>query len=195
MSDSQEAGAATHVAGGTQEGAEGKIAEGEGTSVLTSKVEGEGTKPEAAAEIDYTFETPEGVTLDETSTNEFKSIAKDLKLPKDAAQKFVDLAVKREQARTEAFVKQVKDWGEQVKADKELGTTENLAAARKTIDTFGTPELKGLLESSGMGNHPEVIRFVQRIGKAISEDTFVAGRNGGGAAPRDAADVLYGKQP
>ena len=30
-----------------------------------------------------------------------------------------------------------------------------------------------LLNSSGMGNHPEVARFAIKVGKAISEDTFL----------------------
>ena len=35
-----------------------------------------------------------------------------------------------------------------------------------------------VLEESGLGNHPEVIRVFYRAGKAISEDRFVAGQAG-----------------
>lgn len=181
--ETQEAGTATTDAGGTQ------TAEAQTTAQQGTETTQEAKTPEA----DYEFKMPEGIDLDEDSANEFKAIAKELKLPKDAAQKVVDLAAKREQARADAFVKQVKDWGEAVKADKELGTPENLAACRKTIETFGTPELRTMLETSGMGNHPEVVRFVTAISKVLSEDKFIAGRDGGNAQPRSLEERLYGK--
>jgi len=54
--------------------------------------------------------------------------------------------------------------------------------ARKALETFGTPELRDVLNMTGMGNHPEVIRAFYKAGKAISEDRFVQG-NPRGAEP------------
>lgn len=143
------------------------------------------------AEINYEFKAPEGIELAQADLDEFKSIAKDLKLPQEAAQKLVDLAAKREQARAEGFANQVTAWADQVKADKELGNPENLALAQKAVETFGTTELRGLLNSTGMGNHPEVVRAFLKIGKAISEDKIV-GSQGSASAQRSPADILYG---
>lgn len=185
----QDAGTATHDAGGTQTTDQTASTQATQTEASTT----DATK--AQAEVEYTFDMPEGVDVDQASLDEFTGIAKELKLPADAAKKFVDLAAKREIARAEAFAKQVETWGSEVKADPELGKPEHLAIAKKTIDTFGTPELRDLLNSTGMGNHPEVIRMALKIGKAISEDAFVAGRTGGNTPPRDAAAVLYGTPP
>jgi len=66
--------------------------------------------------------------------------------------------------------------------------------AKKALDSFGTPELRTLLNESGIGNHPELIRFMVRAGKAISSDTFVAGERGAAGARRDLASNLYRKQ-
>ena len=149
----------------------------------------------APVDIEYKFDAPEGVEFNQDDLAKFTEIAKEMKLPAEAAKRFVDLAAAREVARTEAFAKQVHDWGESVKADKELGTTENLATAKKTIDTFGTPELRDLLNATGMGNHPEVIRLALAVGRAISEDKIVAGRTGGNVPPRSHASILYGSSP
>jgi hypothetical protein len=184
----QDAGADTTEAGGTQN----VDTQGQKPAGQTAENK-DATKPEG--EVDYKFEAPEGVEFNQDDLAEFTSIAKELKLPADAAKKFVDLAAKREVARLEAFAKQVEDWGTQVKADKELGTPENLATAKRAIDTFGTPELRDLLNSTGMGNHPEVIRLALKVGKAISEDKVISGRDGGNTAPRDPATVLYGNTP
>jgi len=188
----QETGTATNDAGGTQTTDQ--------TASTTPAAQTEGTTnasttPAPAAEIEYKFDMPEGVEVDQASLDEFTGIAKELKLPADAAKKFVDLAAKREIARAEAFATQVETWGNEVKADPELGKAENLAIAKKAVDTFGTPELRDLLNSTGMGNHPTVVRFMLNAGKTISEDTIVAGRTGGNAPPRDHASILYGNTP
>ena len=44
------------------------------------------------------------------------------------------------------------------------------AIARTAVDKFGTPELKELLVSHGVGNHPEMIRFMVKVGKLTGED-------------------------
>jgi hypothetical protein len=72
------------------------------------------------------------------------------------------------------------DWRQQATTDKEFGGDQlnaNLAVAKKAMDAFGTPELTKLLNESGLGNHPEVIRVFYRAGKAISEDGFVSGQS------------------
>jgi hypothetical protein len=191
--DTQDASTNTTDAGGTQT-ADQTTATADTTQATQTGDASKGTTTAEAA-IEYKFDAPEGVELDQGDLAKFTDIAKELKLPPDAAKKLVDIAAQREVARAEAFAKQVEDWGTQVKADPELGKPENLATAKKTIDTFGTPELRDLLNSSGMGNHPEVIRMALKIGKAISEDTFVAGRTGAAPTPRSHAEVLYGTPP
>ena len=69
-------------------------------------------------------------------------------------------------------------WSESSRTDKEFGgdkLNENLAVAQKAMNAFGTPELRAVLNKTGLGNHPELIRAFVRAGKAISEDTFVPG--------------------
>lgn len=161
--------------------AQTKIPDGEG------KTDGSDKQPDAVV---YDFKMPEGVEMDKNAAEQFKAIAAELKMPAESAQKVVDLYAKLQGEATKAFSDQVQAWGDEVKADKELGSTENLAAARKAVDDFGTPEFKSLLNSTGLGNHPEVVRFMSKIGKQISEDAIVRGRQA--EKPRDAANVLYG---
>ena len=126
----------------------------------------------------YDLQMPEGIELDKASAEEFTAIAKELKLDQATAQKFADIAAKQAQRQVEAHTKLVETWVEQVKADKDIGgdkLDENLGIARKALDHFGTPELKDVLNASGLGNHPEVIKAFLKAGKAISEDTFVTG--------------------
>jgi len=126
----------------------------------------------------YTFDVPEGVTLDKTATDDFSALAKELKLDQATAQKVADVGIKMAQRQQEVFENTKAAWAEQTRADKEFGGDkfdQNMAVALKAIDAFGTPELKELLNVSGLGNHPAVIKFCFKAGKAISPDGFVAG--------------------
>jgi hypothetical protein len=134
--------------------------------------------PEAVAPESYEYTMPEGVQLDKTAADEFTAIAKELKLDQATAQKVADVGAKMAQRQTEAHAKMVETWTEAVKSDKEIGgdkLAENLGVARKALDAFGTPELRDVLNATGFGNHPEVIKAFYKIGKAISEDRFVTG--------------------
>lgn len=140
----------------------------------------------------YEFKMPDGVELDKAAADEFTAIAKELKLDQPTAQKVADVAAKMAQRQTEKHAEAVAQWAQDVKTDKEIGgdnLDQNLATARKAMDSFGTPALKDLLNSTGLGNHPEVIRAFFKAGKAISEDGFVPG--GKAVTETDTAKKLF----
>ncbi|EMB3084236.1 peptidase [Providencia huaxiensis] len=155
---------------------------------------GDDKKPVSAAPEKYEFTAGEGQELDKEAVAAFEPIARELGLSNKQAQKIVDVygstiipqIAKQQEA---AWQKQVTEWAETVKADKELGSVESIGNAQKAMDQFGTPELKQYLNDSGLGNHPELFRIFSRIGKAMSEDGFVSGSS---ENARSAADVLFG---
>lgn len=195
---------ATPVAGqdtppaGVQQAAEGELpgAQVAAAADAPAGADAHAAKVEEPAEVSYEFTLPEGMERDAEATEEFIAIAKELKLPKEAAQKVVDLAVKREQARADAFTETVKGWETAVKTDKDLGgdkLPETLATCRKAID-LGPPGLRDLLSSTKMGSHPDVVRWTYAVGKALSEDKFVPGGNGPSNTDKATANVLYPNQ-
>lgn len=152
-------------------------------------------KPEGAPEK-YEFTAGEGVELDAEALKDFEPVARDLNLTNEQAQKLVDAYPKIlagvQQRQAEAWQKQTEGWAETVKADKEIGgdkLTANLSAAQRALDQFGTPELKEYLNATGLGNHPDLVKTFVKIGKAMSEDGMVTGKESG---QRSAAEVLYG---
>jgi hypothetical protein len=151
-------------------------------STETKPVEGEAPKPadkpaEEAKPVEYTFKLPEGVEFKGELFDELKTTAKELGLTQEQAQRVADLGAKQAQGFAAQLVEQQKtltaEWAQQTTTDKEIGgdkLPENLAVAKKALDAFGSPELKTLLNQSGFGNHPDVVRFMVKAGKAISED-------------------------
>lgn len=156
------------------------------------KTEGEQEKPQGAPET-YEFKAAEGQEFDPKVLAAYSEVAKELNLSQDDAQKVIDkiapeLAAKQERVLAEARTQ----WGEQVKADTEIGganVAENIALANKAFNDFGTPELRKLLDETGIGDHPEMIRWAHRVGKAISEDGFVAGK--GSNVQSDPAKTMF----
>lgn len=147
-----------------------------------------------AAPEKYDFAAPEGQELDANALSVFEPIAKELGLTQEQAQKLVDIYPQIQQQQAEAWSKQIADWGEQVKADKEIGGDKfnaSVGLAQRALDQFGNPELREYLNASGLGNHPALVRFCAKVGKSMAEDSFVMPNQGG---QRSAADVLYGKE-
>lgn len=183
--------------GANAEGKDGQPAEGEAGKEGDGKKPEEQKKPEGAPEA-YEFKAPEGSELDKAAVEQFEPIARELNLSQEQAQKLVDLygtkvmpQLMKQQADT--WQKQVADWGTATKEDKEIGGEKfeaNLTRAKQAMDKFATPELREFLETSGMGNHPELIRVFVKVGAAMSEDSLVTSNEKG---QRSAADVLYGK--
>ncbi|HAT3957236.1 TPA: peptidase [Citrobacter freundii] len=162
----------------------------------TEKAEKE-QKQEGAPEK-YEFKPAEGQDLDVAALEQFEPIARELNLTNEQAQKMVDLYGTKimpmvQQQQAEAWQKTTEQWAADVKADKEIGgdnLTGNLSAAQRALAQFGTPELKEYLEGTGLGNHPELVKAFAKVGKAMSEDGMVTGKESG---QRSAAEVLYGK--
>lgn len=160
----------------------------------------EAKKDEPSELADFT--APEGVTLDPEAAGEFKNLAKELGLKQEGAQKIADIGMKLSQKWEAKQVEKIQEmknsWLESSKTDKEFGgdkLNENLAVAKKALDAFGTPELKTLLDQSGLGSHPEIVRAFYRAGKAISEDRFVPS-NGSvtSTGSKDLSKTLYPNQ-
>ena len=146
-------------------------------------------QPKAGAPEVYEFKAAEGQTFDPEFLKSYSEVAKELNLTQEAAQTMIDKVGPVLAQQQAAQIAQVRnDWAEASKVDAEFGGTkfdENLAIAKQSIDKFATPEFKQMLDDTGLGNHPEWIRYCYRVSKAFSPDNFEGGHKEGGAAPND----------
>lgn len=145
------------------------------------------------------FTMPEGLTFDPEVETNLKSLAKDLNLTQTQAQQVADLGSQLSQTWTTSLQAHIDAtsaaWEQAAKADKEIGgdkLPENLGLAKTVLDKFGTPELRDLLKQSRLGNNPEVIRLLSKVGSAISDDNRML--TGDPVVPRTAAKVMFPSQ-
>lgn len=158
---------------------------------------------EAAAVVaDYEFAMPDDFDASQLKVDDIKAFAKDLGLDpvadKDKAQKILDRVIQQRkdfdtnEAKTKADV--LAKWAEDAQNDKEIGGDKfdaTLGAARAFLSNteLVAPAFKDFLETTGLGNHPEMIRMVARIAPHFASDTPVTG--GGGNPKSDPLAGMY----
>lgn len=165
----------------------------------------EAPAPEAAAPEVPTygaFKLPDGATVDGEQLEQATALFKEAGLPQEQAQKFIDLALSREQAAAtrgvQAFVDLQTKWVSEIKADPEIGGTRfeaSMAQASRAIDRLGVPGLREALNLTGAGNNPAIVKAFVRLGQMVSEDRFMPGRNAAPAASRSPAETIYDGNP
>ena len=131
------------------------------------------------------FQLPEHPGFDDEVGGRFKALAKDLGLKPDGARRLLDLYGTANQRLHDG-------WRTQTANDREIGgynLDRSVATAGKAIDKFGGPELRKALDATGAGNHPEIVRFFTRVGKALSEDGLV--RPSHGRVAKSYAETFY----
>ena len=175
------------------------------TSVVSETSEQE-TKQGAPENYEFNSKVADAPQeLDSEVLTAFGDVAKELNLPQEDAQKVLDKVAPVIQERQAKMLEQVRaDWASESQSDEEFGgeaLNENLNVAKQALDAFGTDAFKSLLQETGFGNHPEIIRFMYRAGKAISEDSYVGNSQGanprGSNIPKDfngIANALYSNQ-
>lgn len=164
------------------------------------------SKGAAKEPVEYTdFKLPEGVQADEQKMADFKATASEAGLSQDQAQKLVDLysnAVKTAtDASTQLWYDTQKQWQADVLKDPEIGGANfepMKSTVAKAIDAVGgedAAKIRDAFNYTGAGNHPDIIRFLYRLGKAIGEGGAVAsGSPTAVEAPKSFAEKLYPSQ-
>ena len=172
--------------------AKAKEAEGESkdTKVLLSDDEDDGAGDDDVPDK-YEFVSPEDIGEFEMTPevqaqfDSFGERAKAAKLSQKQYQTLVEDEIRRGRAVMSEmagdYQQRVEGWADTTKSDKEMGgedLTQTLSNAALGMKTFGTPELNSLFKAPspenpdglGIGNHPEIIRLLHRVGEQVNED-------------------------
>ena len=188
--------AATETQAPGNEGQE-TAAQGQGDETASGQeAQGAGETETPEVPDEYAFTMPEGMEMDNALAEAIGPIFKDLGLSQDQATQLVDAYAKNIQssqaASDAAFNKQMEDWKAELKNDPDIGGDDfdkNVGIAIQAIDKFGSPELRNVLDTTGLGNNPEVIKFLHKVGSLTVEDQPGSGNRA--AAETSAEQRLY----
>ncbi|MCQ2410839.1 MAG: hypothetical protein MJ053_05075 [Elusimicrobiaceae bacterium] len=140
---------------------------------------------------------PQHASFTAQDWEDFKHMAADLKLSREQVEKLAAFETSCYERKQEAAAaqkhQQTAAWANETRALYGAGLEQEITFALRAANTFGGPELRALLEETGLGNHPVIIRTLSGIGRTISEDACPGGTP---SAPQDKtfAEALYGRR-
>lgn len=147
--------------------------------------EGKNTSP--ASQLAW----PEDVSFSKEAIDAFVKLAADLHLPPEQAQQLIDFEARFARQTLQDNAAQQAKWAQETQTFFGPAWQEEVSLAVRAADTFGGPELRALLEETGLGNHPVIVRTFNEIGKRISEDVS-SGGNPSAGADKTFTEALYG---
>lgn len=149
---------------------------------------GELGKPEP-----YEIEAPEGYPITPENLKSLNAHFNELGLTKEQAEKALAYRAEQYAAFQASQQAQRKSWITEIQADKEYGGEkfkETVADAKRALAQFdegGT--IRTLLEETGYGDNPAIIKVFAKVGRAMAEDKIVGKGGAGGKKPL--AERLY----
>lgn len=149
---------------------------------------------EAAVPVDLTGMTmPEGIEADPAVMADLAKVAGELKLDKAGVEKLLPIGAKIAgqivEAQNEAYGKIREGWRNEVAQDKNLSNYAEVVG--KAMQTYGSEELKKVLNETGLGDNPELARFFYKIGQTVKEDKIVTGQATQNVVEKSAADKMF----
>jgi hypothetical protein len=142
--------------------------------------EQEAPQPDPIPQQDvYDLQMPEGVQLDREMLSSAMPVFQDAGISRDQAQKLVPLVTQVQQRiyaqQNDEFAAVRLEWAKAAKADTEIGganfkETGRLVGVALKAGGAGdkTHELRELMNESGLGNHPTVLRVFRKLGSRVS---------------------------
>lgn len=146
----------------------------------------------------FNFSIPEHIDIDQKALEDFRPVAESMRISPQNMQSLVDIAIDMHD-RAQTSQKEQEEtlntqWIEKTKNDPDIGGVHlqnSVATAQHALQSFASPELISILDHTGLGNHPDMVKMFCAIGKAISEDRFITS-NSGAPARRSLEQILYG---
>lgn len=143
--------------------------------------EGQQSAEKQDAVEDYKLEASEDFNVPQENLDSFTAACKAAKLSKQQAEAMLawhkgfagDVAKLQAQQETA----QIKQWQDEILKDPEIGGSHWKAAvadSRKALNAFDTDgKLRTLLKQMHADYHPDVVRVIARVGRAMGEDRFI----------------------
>jgi len=155
-----------------------------------------------AVEVPENYEVPEGMEVNQEEFAAFVPLAKEMGL----SQGQIEGLLKYEAERSEALPGQIYEAG-QVAMKEGLATmktslgdegfNEMVTGAKLYRDNLPADlkqEAIEFFDSTGMGNHPTLIKILAAYSQRFKEDAFTGGGNEGGGSEKSAAQKMYPNQ-
>ena len=150
-------------------------------------------RPETHEHYDMSDYAPE-------STENFRQLAHEIGLNNDQANAlfnaYIDSIAGQEESESEAFDQFEVENTQALQKEWGGDFDKNVELARRAFMNFATPEAVEIMEQTGLGNHPEILKVFSRVGELLQEDSVLPGSSTpilGGMNPAQAQQSIDAK--
>lgn len=138
--------------------------------------------PKDAPQEPFAPKVPDGMPVDTVMAEAYTKFAADNNLDPKTAQAVVDFYANHVQGQSEAKFALQKQWREELVNDPNLGkgSIDTLraelertnAAIRRFAPEGKADEIFGILNDTGLGDHPSIVRMFVNMARAVGEDSI-----------------------
>ena len=140
---------------------------------------------------------PENSLLSAQTLAAFKQTAAQVKLPAESLQTWLSYEENRLQTASQTAEKEqckkLATWARQTQEMFGPQWQEEVSKAVRAADAFGGAQLRQLLEETGLGNHPVIVRTFHAVAQRICEDVTPGGAPSA-QTDKTFTEALYGKK-
>lgn len=148
----------------------------------------------------YELKLSDGSRMSQTQVDEIATYAKARGLSQEQAQELLtreETAVNSWASAQEQQFEQTKQkWVDELKTDKQYGGDKfnrTVELAKRAFSRFAPESFKELLNSTGLGNHPDLVKTFANIGAIMAEDSLVTGGTRAPTQKKSVEELLYGE--
>ena len=141
----------------------------------------------------------EGVEIDDTQFGEFTSLINEATSREELASKLIQWDMARQQSAAEAadaaWLANIEAWQTEVKSSPEFGgekLEQSLANAKQVSEQYGGAEFFEMLRVTGVGNHLQMVAFLNRVYKEMPKEGAPVTGTPGTPTDKPLADRLFG---
>ena len=145
----------------------------------------------APAAIDYSALTVPDAIKEDAFVSAVRGLAEKHQAPLELAQGVLDAIAAEAKASADSWTAQRETWRNEVLADAAIGETGKAHAAT-FLDTYGDAETRKLLDDTGLGDHPLIVRLFAKAGKDAGPAPIVPSN---GAVTADPLRLMYPNSP
>ena len=134
---------------------------------------------------------------DPETTADFRQLAHEIGLNNDQASVLFDTYVNaiagQQEQEQEAFDQFEVENTQALQQEWGGNFDKNVELARRAFMNFATPEAVEIMEQTGLGNHPEILKVFSRVGELLQEDSVLPGSSTpilGGMNPATAQQTI-----
>jgi len=151
------------------------------------------------------FVLPEGLAFKDETLGEYTSLLAEFKAPQELGQKLVDMHVQQVQQAVESVnAHYQKHWQDTQQSWRQeiLGAKDSQTVLSDAIGFLNAPfcgneteraEFRQLMDKTGWGNNPVMVRFFARLGKQfLHEDSKAVPAGASAPQTKSRLDTLYG---